>query len=1306
MRFLLGACPYFFRVAILPFLLLAVTPLRAITFKSAPLIPTPMDISLLVSADVNGDGKPDLLYVDGSGGQKAVHILLSNGNGTFTHAYDIALPTGVCCALTIADVTGDGKPDLLLVGNSSTAVILAVYPGNGDGTFQLPILSSYTPAGFDGFPRFVCPMGVGDINSDGKMDLVVLDGSAADLLPGNGAGGFTYEQSIQLNVNEATADLLYLQDLNGDGHPDILVTDPIGADFRVLLGNGDGTFATPVTYSLGTPAGPFLLVDVDGDGHPDVLTVYYDANRPYQLGYLKGNPDGTFSTLNGLGASPVQNQPLVLAKDVNGDGLVDLFFLTPSGLAVCLGQAGLSFGAPLTTISGGSMSPYTTLPTTLIVADFNEDGHNDVAMAVEGGIALLFGNGNGTFASDDFYDVGHPVGSAAVAKFSGSGNMDIAVSLPATFPRLLLGDGKGNFTLGPDPNPIYGSQAPVVTVLAADFNGDGKPDLNLGNMIPNTPSSASQSVAFNQGNGVFSAPVAVPSSSPIMADLNGDGHTDMVYAAGMTIVSSLGQTNGSFTAVTTSLRVPFDTGLFNVGDVNNDGKPDLVLNYRDHLEIWTGNGDGSFTFFSAIPLQEIQNGAVTVGDVDGDHNADIVLSPEADVEALLGPIAILYGNGNGTFQSPVFLPTTRRFYDVVLADVNHDNLPDFVMTDGATVAVILNLGGRSFGPETDYVAGRSIQGLNVVDVNSDGYPDIVVANGDGYVDVSGPDFSGTTVVVLLNEPNATSPVGAAVTGSLSVAPSSPLIGQAITINLTVSGGSSASPVPTGSVSFSVDGVFLGDGTLTNGSVNFPYSGFSVATSHTITASYNGDNTYAPASFSTLIVVRRPTYTTVTALTVTPSTVLAGNTIRLSATVTSTAAVSGGVLTFLDGGNSIGSAEISSSGFALFDTNLLAPGAHNLTAEFQGYASAIAIFSPSTSSVVPVAITTDATTVSLSPSATSATAGTVLTFTAQAASAAGVPFGSTSFYDGNALLATLALDAQGQGSYSTASLSAGTHSITAVFNANGPYGGAVSAPQSISINPAPATATATYVALALEMGSAVESFSLKATVSSDAQVSGVVTFLDSGKVLGTAEVNSLGVAVLPLTGFASGAHRLTASFEGASSLAPSVSPALTEQWAAVGPGFSLQIGGNSGSTSVSLQIHAVPIANFSEPVALSCTSGLPPGYECEFSPEVLSNGIWNSTLRVTPSRRASMSRVRGKWLTMPLFFAALLIWVYRGNRRVCCALVLCGAAGLVGGCAVSPSPVQVTVLTVQASAGSGSQEVVQSVQWALKLRADR
>lgn len=1137
------------------------------------------------------------------------------------------------------------------------------------------------------------------------------------VLLGNGSGGFTYEQSIQSYMNPSHLDLLYLRDLNGDGHPDILVTDPLGADFRVYLGNGNGTFSAATTYNAGTPAGPFLLADVDGDGHPDVVALYYEANAPYQLGYFKGNPDGSFSALTGLGASPVQNQPLVLAQGLTGSGFLDLVFLTPSGLGVCLGKAGPSFGSPLTTISGGSMSPYTNLTTTLQAADFNADGHTDIAMAVEGGIVLLFGNGNGTFASDDFYDMGQPVGSAVVGKFSGSGNLDIAVTLPATFPRLLLGDGKGNFTLGPDPNASYGSQMPAVTILAGDFNGDGKPDVNMGTLV-STTSAITQSVALDQGNGTFSTPVAIPNGSPVMADVNGDGRTDMVYASGTQVISSLGQASGSFLTAATSLRVPFNGG-YNVGDVNNDGKPDLVLNYGDHLEIWLGNGDGRFTYFSAIPLQGPQNGGVIVGDVDGDHNADILLLPGSYLESAYGPIAILYGNGNGTFQAPVVLPTTRRFYDVVLADVNQDNLPDLVMTDGATVAVVLNQGNRKFGPESDYVAGRSIQGLNVVDVNSDGYPDIVVSNGDAYLGISGPDFNGTTVVVLLNEPNVTAPSGAAVNGTLTVTPTSPISGQAITITLAVAGQSSGSPTPTGTVSFSVDGVFLADATLANGSASYTDTATLVATQHTITTAYNGDGAYAPTTFSTVITALPPTYATTTSLNASPSTVLASNTIGLTATVTSAVPVPAGVVTFLDGGNTIGSANINSGGVARFDTNLLAPGTHNLTATFQGWTQGgvtgtnvsyvAAIFQPSTSSILPVVITADATTVALSASVPSGTAGTVLTFTAQVGSTVGVPFGSASFYDGTTLLGTLALNSQGQASYSTASLSTGSHSITAAFNANGPYGGAVSAPQNISINAAPAAAIATYVSLALQTDSSGGKW-LQATVSSgNPSSSGQVTFLDSGGIIGTAPVNASGVAVLAIPEFASGQHLLTASYGGTSALAPSVSPAFTEQWPSAGPGFSLQVVQQpvKSSSEVSLQVNLLPTGNFQQTVTLSCASGVPTGYRCEFSPTVLSGGHENSTLLILPSSPGTPSLFAGL-VFLPLLFAVFLFRAGATNRYWWSSLVLlvCCCVGSLTGCNHSSPYTRLAVVTVQASAGAGSEVIIHSVQLIVKLPSNR
>jgi hypothetical protein len=118
-----------------------------------------------------------------------------------------------------------------------------------------------------------------------------------------------------------------------------------------------------------------------------------------------------------------------------------------------------------------------------------------------------------------------------------------------------------------------------------------------------------------------------------------------------------------------------------------------------------------------------------------------------------GSLPIFYGNGTGTFQAPVYLPISRQYTHLVVADLNRDNKPDLVMTDGATIAVMMNLGGRQFDSEIHYVAGRSISRLDVVDVNGDGFPDIVAANPGG-----------TTVTVLLNQPNGISPDGSPVRG--------------------------------------------------------------------------------------------------------------------------------------------------------------------------------------------------------------------------------------------------------------------------------------------------------------------------------------------------------------------------------------------------------------------------------------------------------------------------------------------------------------------------------------------------------------
>ena len=1291
MRELNAICRFLIVLAVSFFLGGRARAATSVSFTNPIFIPTSEDVLVLSTADLNNDGKADLVYLDGTYSSRAVHVLLGNGDGTFRHVQDVTFPGNACCGLAIADVTGDGVLDIIVAGSDQFQANISVLVGNGDGTFQQPLVTSFQPPNISGYPGFRYPAAVGDVNGDGKMDLVLADvGNGTNyILLGNNSGQFTYSASIQTYQTGPT----YLVDLNGDHILDLVATDPLGAEFLVYLGKAGGSFPSFTRYTAGTAGGPFLLADVNQDGHPDILFDYY----PNQLGYFPGNPDGTFSAWVALGNAPSPDQ-LVSATDLNGDGAPDLTFITPSGVAVALGKSGPSYGPAQTTITGGSANVYSMLPVTPVVADFNGDGHSDFAMAAEGGIAIFLGHGDGTFSSVEFYDMGQEVGSAAVGNFSGHGFQDIAVSLPAPLPRLLLGSGTGTFTLGADPNSSYASAGAAVTLLPGDFNGDGKPDLNIGSTPIYESSSGTDSVAINAGNGSFETPVSVPNSSPVMADFNGDGRTDMISVTGEQIVVSLGQANGTFVAVNTPIRVP--SGYWNVGDVNRDGKPDVILSYPDHFEVWLGNGDGTFTYSNSFEVPGLSTDFLAaITDLDGDGNADLIFLPNANFSTVSGPLAILYGNGDGTFGPPAYLALSRPFPWITVADLNADHLPDLVLTDGAGIAVITNLGSRQFGPETDYIAGRSVSvPVSVADVNGDGLPDIIVGNSGG-----------TTVTVLLNQSGSSTATG--VSGNLTLSPDPSNYLSSFTATLAVAGQSTGAPTPTGSVSFSVDDEFVTTNPMSGGSASWTEPAQAlIPGQHTITAEYNGDANYSPKVFSSIQTIQPPVYATRTALTVAPSSVLAGQTVHLTAAVTATPLPPGGVITFYDGPNSLGSAQIDSQGVAYRDTSLLSGGTHTLTAAYQGFTQTAftptdatytaAIFTPSVSSAVMLTVATDATVTTLSPSNTSPTAGTVVTFTANVSSSAAAPFGGVTFYDGTTLLGALGLASGGTAAFSTASLATGQHTITAVFSANGPFAASTSAGVTVNVAAAPAGMASTIVSLSQQIDGSTGGSTLSAEVGGGPIVpTGTVTFLDSGTILGTAEIGAGGMATRAVGALSSGPHRFTASFAGNAEYSPSVSPELDAQWPQTGPGFALTLWGVrprvTSSTPITIEIQGT--RGFAQQVQLECAGGVPQGYVCRFSPSTVGDrGV--SKLTIVPEQTNDLARTSGA------FFAALVIACfflldgrYRTLQALILLLALCGLGAIAGCNTAPPRDGQTVVVTISATSGSGPNAIVHSTQ---------
>jgi Bacterial Ig-like domain (group 3)/FG-GAP-like repeat/FG-GAP repeat len=377
-------------------------------------------------ADVNGDGKADLLVTNGAaalgGANGAVGVLLGNGDGTFQPAVTYGSGGMQAFAIAVADVNGDGNPDLL-VTNSYYSNTVGVLLGNGDGTFQ-PVIT-YDSGG--GYPWSIA---VADVNGDGKPDLVVANSSSCyactdhgwvSVFLGNGDGTFQTAVSYNSGGYSFFSNVsLAVADVNGDGKPDVAVTSACGdPDCKtngfvgILLGNGDGSFQPVVTYPSGGRGPSYVAIaDVNGDHKPDLLLAIADCGKNIcprgRAAVLLGNGDGTFQPQRVFDSGGYGANSIAVA-DLNGDGKPDLLLSNGCGLSngshcfvpgtsgavgVLLGNGDGTFQPPVTSSSDGYwVSAFVT------AADVNGDGKPDL-LAVNlvadstnnGSVAVLLNN--------------------------------------------------------------------------------------------------------------------------------------------------------------------------------------------------------------------------------------------------------------------------------------------------------------------------------------------------------------------------------------------------------------------------------------------------------------------------------------------------------------------------------------------------------------------------------------------------------------------------------------------------------------------------------------------------------------------------------------------------------------------------------------------------------------------------------------------------------------------------------------------------------------------------------------------------
>ncbi|MDB5175023.1 MAG: conserved repeat domain protein, partial [Phycisphaerales bacterium] len=302
------------------------------------------DIAVLAVADVNGDGFPDVLA--GNRTSSSVFVRLGNGNGTFRAGATLTLGDTVTM-MAVGDFNGDGRPDVAFAGGHSTTYI---YLTQANGSLSL----SQTISGSDNW------ITVADFNRDGKADLAV-SGLNMSIYLGNGNGTF---QSPLVMLPSAAPNDSYAVDLNGDGIPDIATSNGDGT--ITMIGRGDGTFLAPSYSSLGSYSSHLYgVADMDGDGSPDFVVMnssdVTSSNITIAWG---GNVPGTSIPV------PYPSNDLSV-RDINRDGKLDLVFVDSGHIDVVFGTGGRSFGP---VVSYGAPST----PEVVAFGDFNQDGRMDV----------------------------------------------------------------------------------------------------------------------------------------------------------------------------------------------------------------------------------------------------------------------------------------------------------------------------------------------------------------------------------------------------------------------------------------------------------------------------------------------------------------------------------------------------------------------------------------------------------------------------------------------------------------------------------------------------------------------------------------------------------------------------------------------------------------------------------------------------------------------------------------------------------------------------------------------------------------
>jgi FG-GAP-like repeat len=655
----------------------------------------------VATADLNRDGRDDLIMANGTGGVDVYESLATGGYSALN------LPAGDAREVLAVNLKGAGRVDLVVLNADQLITFENLSPAGGSitlGTLEVHDL-----------PDLITTLDHIDIDHDGDRD-VLLAGAGGIWVYENQAGALLAPAAPLLGGPAGGRDLA-VGDVNRDGWEDVLVALPgqnlllrsvLCSHFQLVAqGQGDSSHVAlvdlnrdgrldavsagegPIEVWYGVtgdifepaydlPAGTvtgMAVEDLDGDGAPDLLVSDGLETR------LLAN-DGQGQLLEtGVILEGADGLSLALA-DVDGDGDRDLALAGSSMPQVWSASRVGTWGAPR--VRESSLTPGTGILFSMALADFDGDARLDLASARSQRIELRQGLEGAQFGPPTVLSM--PASRAQDLVFGdvdGDGDLDLAAAILGDAGNLWLGDGAGNFassSIAGDPG-----QHRETAVALGDLNGDGFPELVLG-----TVGGWPDQIWFNGGGSCEGGPAAngywfgydpIPVDLPgtastldiALADVDLDGDLDLLTAHGGDQPDRLFLNDGLGNMTLSAQAFPArDTQSLTLADVDRDGDPDLVAGMPGGNLLFHGNGVGGFG--APVALDGIATFSAQLVALDGDSLPDLLIGNEQSHgwRAMLGTPDGLFSEGTGQWAPSLSIRV------LVAGDLDRDGAIDFV----------------------------------------------------------------------------------------------------------------------------------------------------------------------------------------------------------------------------------------------------------------------------------------------------------------------------------------------------------------------------------------------------------------------------------------------------------------------------------------------------------------------------------------------------------------------------------------------------------------------------------------------------